>query len=155
MMRWFPGVLAAGCAFLLLLPAWGVLADPEADRAAITQRLQRWTTAFNAGDAAGACDIFAPDLVATMPDSLDTTRDVLCARIAGALAKTDPVLHYDLEIREILVAGDLAAVRVFWTLTTRHGAERTVSLEPGLDVFRRQPDGRWSIARYLAFSTKP
>ena len=24
-----------------------------------------------------------------------------------------------------------------------------------MDVFRRQPDGRWSIARYIAFPTTP
>jgi hypothetical protein len=27
--------------------------------------------------------------------------------------------------------------------------------ETGLDVFRRQPDGKWSIARFLAFSNEP
>jgi steroid delta-isomerase len=24
-----------------------------------------------------------------------------------------------------------------------------------MDLFRRQPDGRWSIARYIAFTTRP
>jgi steroid delta-isomerase len=27
----------------------------------------------------------------------------------------------------------------------------TETKEPGLDVFRRQPDGKWRIARYMAY----
>ena len=41
-------------------------ADPEADKTAITERLRRWTAAFNSHDATGICDLFAPDLVTTL-----------------------------------------------------------------------------------------
>jgi hypothetical protein len=30
-----------------------------------------------------------------------------------------------------------------------------VTTDEGMDVFRRAPDGVWSIARYIAFSTRP
>jgi hypothetical protein len=56
-------------------------ADPASDRAAITERLQRWTAAFNARDAAGICDLFAPDLVSTVPETPDGNRDALCTRL--------------------------------------------------------------------------
>ena len=36
-----------------------------------------------------------------------------------------------------------------------HGGTKRVSTEPGLDVFRREPDGLWRIVRFLAFSTEP
>jgi len=52
--------------------------------------------------------------------------------------------------REIIVVGDLAVVRVTWTLTVRKGAEETRPKRAASDVFRRQPDGRWSIARMAA-----
>jgi hypothetical protein len=44
-------------------------------------------------------------------------------------------------------------VRLVWTLKVkRAGATReTVSREPGIDIFRKQPDGRWKIIRYLAY----
>jgi ketosteroid isomerase-like protein len=52
-----------------------------------------------------------------------------------------------------MVSGDLAVVRLTWTLKVRNeGASGDVtSEEVGLDVFRRQPDGRWKIIRYTAF----
>jgi hypothetical protein len=38
------------------------------------QRLQHWTVAFNPSDAAGACDLFAPNLIATVPGRLGDNR---------------------------------------------------------------------------------
>jgi uncharacterized protein (TIGR02246 family) len=131
-------------------------ADPAPDRAAIAERLQRWTAAFNARDAEGICDLFAPDLVSTVPEALDGNRDALCTRLNTLLAKPELQLHYDdPDIREIIVSGDIAVVRLVWTLTTRKGAEQDVTTEAGMDVFKRQPDGKWSIARFLSFTTRP
>ena len=44
------------------------LADAAADEAAIRGRFAAWVEAFNARDAAGACDLFAPDLAYAVPD---------------------------------------------------------------------------------------
>jgi len=131
-------------------------ADVESDRVAITDRLQRWTVAFNARDAAGVCDLFALDLVSTVPDALDGSRDALCGKLSAVLAKPGLQLHYDSpDIREIIVSGDIAVVRLFWTLTAQKGGESSVSTEAGMDIFKRQPDGKWSIARFISFSATP
>lgn len=131
-------------------------ADAASDRAAITDRLLQWTASFNARDGAGICDLFAPDLVSTVPGALDGGRAALCARLDALLAKPELQLHYDNpDIKEIIVSGDIAVVRLFWTLTTRKGADRDVTTEAGMDVFQRQPDGKWSIARFLSFTTRP
>ena len=47
----------------------------------------------------------------------------------------------------------MAAVRLVWTLTIEPngGGAAIVTREPGLDIFRRQLDGSWKIARFLAF----
>ena len=66
-------------------------------------------------------------------------------RTGVTFSYTPPVIH------EIVVDGDLAVVRLGWTLTTQTAAGTEVTEEQGLDVFRRQPDGRWSIARFMAF----
>ena len=60
---------------------------------------------------------------------------------------------YSLAINEILVSGDLAVVRLTWTLriTRNDTPGEAVSREQGMDVFRRQPDGSWKIIRYLAY----
>jgi len=131
-------------------------ADVDSDAAAITIRLQRWTEAFNARDAAGVCDLFAPDLISTVPEVLDGSRDALCGRLSAVLAKPELQLHYDSpDIREIIVSGDIAIVRLFWTLTAQKGVKSSVSTEAGMDIFKRQPDGKWSIARFISFSATP
>jgi hypothetical protein len=42
------------------------------------------------------------------------------------------------------------------TSTVTGGPEGDVkSVEPGIDIFRRQPDGSWKIMRYMAYSREP
>ena len=95
-------------------------ADPAADEAAIIQRFQRWTADFNAKDSAGVCDLFAPDLVYSIPEVVQGTRETICANLAKMLAKSDIQLHYDNpDVHEIIVVGDVAVVRLTWTLTTQ------------------------------------
>jgi uncharacterized protein (TIGR02246 family) len=142
----FPRVLLAS---LCLLAAQSIArADEAADKAAITERLRNWTDAFNAQNQKGVCELFAQDLVATIPDVTDESRDTLCARIKAAQAKPGLQLRYDYpDIREILVSGDLAVVRLFWTLMTRKDGVEDTTVEAGMDIFRRQSDGKWRIAR--------
>jgi uncharacterized protein (TIGR02246 family) len=140
---------------IALMAIGSAYADAEADKAAIAARLQDFTAAFNARDAAGACDIFAPDLVSTMRGRPDNGREAVCKRIAAALADRTKTMIYAPDIEEIIVSGDLAVVRLIWNVAETEGGATRVSKEPGLDVFRRQPDGKWSIARFLAFSNEP
>lgn len=148
-MRAIPFALAL--AATLAAPA---LADAGADAAAIRDRLEDWRLAFNARDAEGACDLFAPDLAYAVEGTPAGTRDTICANFARVMTRTDNVLAYaPPEIHEIIVSGDLAVVRLGWTLTTQTLAGARVTREQGLDVFRRQPDGRWSIARFIAVDT--
>jgi uncharacterized protein (TIGR02246 family) len=130
-------------------------ADPAADEAAIRQRFQRWTADFNARDAGRVCDLFAPDLVYSIPEVVQGTRQTLCANLAAMLARSDITLHYDSpDIHDIIVMGDVAVVRLTWTLTTEVNGVKDRTTEEGMDIFRRQPDGRWSIARFVAFTTR-
>ena len=153
MIRW---LLAIAAVLAGIGAATSARADVDSDRAAITERLRRWTVAFNARDAAGVCDVFASDLVSTVPEALNGSRDALCTRLAALLAKPGLQLRYDSpDIHEIIVSGDLAVVRLFWTLTARNGGEPSVSTEAGMDIFKRQPDGKWSIARFISFSATP
>lgn len=135
-------------------------ADVNADKAAISARLQHWAEAFNNRDAAAVCDLFAPDLIATIrgaakSGTLERDRSALCAHLAAVLANPNQRWRYTPDIREIIVSGDLAVVRIVWTLTVEGPSSSHTSEEPGLDIFRRQPDGSWAIIRFLAFSTDP
>ena len=149
------------CGTSLLLALTAVVAtpghaDPAADEAAIVQRFTTWTAAFNERDPVGVCDLFAPDLAYSIPDVLQGTHKTMCANLAKTLARSDIQLHYDdPDIHEIIVAGDVAVVRLAWTLTARANGVAEKTTEEGMDIFRRQPDGRWSIARFIAFATSP
>jgi steroid delta-isomerase len=145
--------LAVMLALLSAFPAW---ADAAADEAAIRARFAGWTAAFNAGDAAGVCDLFAPDLIYSLPEVTSGTQATICGNLAKILARSDIKLHYDLPaIHEIIVSGDIAVVRLTWTLTAEAKGEKDMTTEEGIDIFRRQSDGRWSIARFVAFTTSP
>jgi ketosteroid isomerase-like protein len=126
------------------------------DEAAIRQRLHDWAAAFDARDPAGACDLFAPDLAYSLPDLPGGTRAGMCGNLAKVLARDDIRLRYGApDIHEVIVSGDLAVVRLTWTPTSEAGGGAETTAEEGMDIFRRQPDGRWSIARFVAFTPDP
>ncbi len=42
--------------------------------------------------------------------------------------------------------------RLVWTLTIKEKDGSTAkSVEPGMDIFKKQPDGSWKIIRYMAY----
>jgi len=131
-------------------------ADAAADEEAIRQRLVQWTAAFNAKDVARSCDLFAHDLIYAIQDVVNGTYGTMCGNLTTILGRSDIRLHYAVPtIKEIVVSGDIAVVQLTWTLTVERGGATDTTTEEGMDLFRRQPDGRWSIARYLAFTTRP
>lgn len=136
-------------ALLCVLAAGPAPASPEAE---IRGRLEQWRDDFNAGRADRVCDLFAADLVAAYQGRPDIDHAGQCAQLRRALALPGRSLRYGLEIQDILVDGGLAAVRLVWTLEVAGaGGPPERSRDQGLDVFRRQPDGRWRIARFVAY----
>ena len=146
-----PACASAIFAALLCSPA---AAAPRDD---IRAALDNWTKAFNSRDAGRVCDLFARDLVAAFQGQPERDYDAICALLSKSLRDQEKSYHYSLDLKEILVSGDLAAVRLVWTLTVARkegGVIETIE-EPGTDIFRRQRDGSWRIARYLAFPIAP
>jgi len=143
---------------LLFLALLGVLAscgpDPARDADAIRATLEAWPRAWNARDLPAVCDLFAPDVVLVFPDSADRDHATMCEGFGAVFARTDRTIRYDApQIEEVVVDGDLAFVRLVWTARvagTGVDGER-VEREQGLDVFARQPDGRWRIRVSHAF----
>jgi uncharacterized protein (TIGR02246 family) len=139
-------------ALLLALPAPRALAQPDKATTEIRTALTAWTQAFNTGNAAEVCRLFAPDLRYDFRGLPEQNYRDICARLRRSLA--DPAVRrlYAPDIKEILVSGNLAVVRLVWRVTTsRRGHAELHTAEPGLDVFRREPDGAWRIIRFLAY----
>ncbi|MGA9723683.1 MAG: nuclear transport factor 2 family protein [Candidatus Binatus sp.] len=151
---WVRAIL--GCALALMLAVSWVSAANDESTAAVSNQirveLEKWKLDFNAGDASQVCSLFAPDLISNFRGEPEDTYNSLCANMQMALSDQAKTYHYELEIKEILVSGDLAVVRLVWTLKvrTKNGPEE-MKREPGMDIFRRQPDGSWKISRYMAY----
>jgi steroid delta-isomerase len=148
--RWL-AILAIVCA---LAGGWSSARAQSAaqSESAIRTVLAQWTSAFNARDASHICDLFAPDLVYDYRGFPERDFPTLCRLLRRSLADPAKTFAYALDIKEIIVSGDMAIARLVWTLKVVSAGDKTEeSREPGLDVFRKQPDGSWKIARYIAY----
>lgn len=117
--------------------------------AAIRERLEQWTRDFNAGKKDAVCDLFSRQAISEFRGQPPRRYDEICALLKRSLDDPAKTYRYKLDIREILVMGDVAVVRLTWTL---HISPLDVtSVEPGLDVFAKEPDGKWRIVRYMAY----
>jgi uncharacterized protein (TIGR02246 family) len=138
----------------LLATCWALtaMADTAAEKA-IRDALTRWTTDFNARNANGICDLFAPDLRYDFRGTPERDYNAMCSLLHRALGDRSKTITYSFDIKEIIVSGDMAIVRLVWTsrASQQGSSQVTETKEPGLDVFRRQPDGQWRIARYMAY----
>ena len=145
--------LRASLVSLALASAAAAQSDTPA-QAAIRAALMQWMADFNAGRAEKVCDLFARDLVARYRGQPERGYDALCDLLKRSLADRGKTYSYALAIKEILVEGDLGVVRLTWTLTVRSkDAAETTSVEPGIDIFRRQADGSWKISRYMGYES--
>jgi len=135
--------------FLLASIARGA-ENPEEARAEadIRQALAGWMEAANRGDWKAALKVWAPDLIGWYPGSPD---DTYAREAENAARAGEPRTKYELEIKEVLVAGSLAVVRDVWKFTTKvTPGETTVETVKSFEVWRRQPDGAWRISRWIS-----
>jgi ketosteroid isomerase-like protein len=150
--RFIAAVLTA--AMLMLALSSPLAAEPAdtVDQAAIRARLVQWTDDFNAGKVEESCDLFASELRYDYRGLPERNYQDMCTGLRHALTDASKHYSYGLAIKDIFVFGDMAAVRLVWTLTlTSAGVPPKLSHEQGIDVFRRQPDGAWRIIRFVAY----
>ncbi|MCB8881471.1 hypothetical protein ACELLULO517_14570 [Acidisoma cellulosilytica] len=129
-------------------------AQPDS-ASAIRTALEHWRVDFNARRSAHICDLFSTDLRYDFRGLPEQSYPLLCARLHRALADNTKTFQYGLHIKEIIVSGSMAAVRLTWISTvTLSNKDVTTHEEPGMDIFQRQSDGHWKIMRYLAYESE-
>lgn len=140
-------------ALLMLLSLHEASAADDEAQAKIRAALIEWTADFNARRPDKVCDLFEPGLIYDFQGLPEQRFDDICPRLKRALGdETRSWTYAQPDIKELLVFGDVAVVRLTWTSTVSGGPEGEVkSVEPGIDIFRRQPDGSWKIMRYMAY----
>jgi hypothetical protein len=78
----------------------------------IRAALERWREDFNARRADQICDLFASELRYDFQGLPEQNYEQLCKRLHVALSDPAMSIRYGLVIKEILVSGDLAVVRL-------------------------------------------
>jgi ketosteroid isomerase-like protein len=136
-------VVCVSLVVAVLLNAASARADDDASRTAISAALKQWTADFNARRADKLCDLFARELRADFRGQPERGYDAQCALLQRSLGDSTRTFSYALAIKEILVWGDAAVVRLTWTLTIRQK-------DGGRDVSRPSPDSMSSAARAMA-----
>jgi ketosteroid isomerase-like protein len=122
------------------------------DPSEIISRLEQWPKDFNDKKVQAVCDLFAPNLVASYPGTTDKNYEEMCLQLKKAMTDVTKQFRYAApHIEEILIGDNMAAVRLIWTLTISNKDGVETVKEKGLDVFQRQPDGKWKIAISFAY----
>ena len=139
----------------LLASLWcvGLARAENADETAIRDALSKWAEDFKARNSERICDLFDPALRYDFRGAPERGFENICTLLRRSLSDKTKRYTYAANIKEVIVSGDLAVVRLVWTLKVKRvgAARETVSREPGIDIFRKQPDGSWKIFRYLAY----
>ena len=98
--------------------------------------------AFNAGDLESILALYEPEAAfVAQPGETVTGTEALREAFGGFLALKPT---FELEVKKVFRAGDIALSFVDWTLTGTGPAGETISMSgQGSDVLRQQHDGSW------------
>ena len=115
------------------------------DERAIRDLVATWMAASQAGDVATVLGLMADDAVFMVPGREPFGKEAFAA--ASQLMK-DVRSEGSYDIREIKVLGDWAYLRNYITVTmTPPGGEPARRAGYTLSILRKQPDGKWVLAR--------
>ena len=106
-----------------------------------------WIRAVNAGDLVRLLTLMADDAVFLHPGQAPFGRDGFSANFSAAHQQVQ--ISCNSELEEVVVSGEVAYTRSRDTLSVirRAGGEATQLAGHRITVYRKQPDGRWLLAR--------
>lgn len=137
----------------LSYPGEKISTSTEGAKDEIRLALENWTKDFNEKKVDKICGLFAQDLIANYGDYPELSYESICTQLKSSLTMQDRTFNYTLDLQEIIVTGDLGVVRLIWTLEVSDSNGHLVETvkDRGIDIFRRQSDGKWRISRYIAY----
>lgn len=119
----------------------------ESDGRAIRELHSTWINAVNTRDLATLLNAMTDDVVFLGPGETPFGRDAFPARLSAAHQQNQ--INCISEAQDIVVAGEVAYTmsRDTLTVTPRAGGEEMRFTGFRSTVYRKQPDGRWLLAR--------
>lgn len=106
-----------------------------------------WIDGVNAGDLARLLTLITDDVVFLNPGQAPFGRDGFSSHFMAAHQRVR--LRCTSELEEVVVVGEVAYTRSrdALSVTPRAGGEVTQLVGHRMTVYRKQPDGRWLLAR--------
>ena len=119
--------------------------DP--DEREIREVHSTWIDAVNAADLARLLTLMTDDVVFLNPGEAPLGRDGFPDKFSGAHEQLR--IHCTSELEEVVVVGEIAYTRSrdAVSVTPRDGGETAQLAGYRMTVYRKQPDGRWLLAR--------
>jgi uncharacterized protein (TIGR02246 family) len=119
----------------------------ERDEQAIRDLHAAWIAAINAGDLAGLLALMADDAVFLGPGQPPIGRDGFPSGFSTA--HREARVNCRSELEDVVVVGEVAYTRARDSLSVRPraGGDEMQLAGHRLTVYRKQPDGRWLLAR--------
>src|SRR5256714_9922759 len=117
------------------------------DEQAIRELHSTWIDAVNAGDLARLLTLMADDVVFLNPGRAPFGRDGFSPGFSAAHQQSR--IRCISELEEVVVVGEVAYTRSRDSLSVvpRAGGEATQLAGHRIAIYRKQPDGRWLLAR--------
>ena len=117
------------------------------EEGAIREVHSTWIDAVNAGDLARLLTLMTDDVVFLNPGRAPFGRDEFPAGFSTAHQQSR--ISCISELEEVVVVGEVAFTlcRDSLSVTPRAGGEATELAGHRITIYRKQPDGRWLLAR--------
>ena len=117
------------------------------DERAIREVHSTWIDAVNAGDLVCLLSLMADDVVFLGPGQASVGQDRFSPGFSAAHQQSR--IHCISELEDIVVVGEVAYTlsRDSLSVTPRAGGEAMQFAGHRITVYRKQPDGRWLLAR--------
>ncbi len=119
----------------------------EPDEQEIHEVHSTWIAAVNGGDLDHLLTLMTDDVVFINPGQAPFGRDAFSLAFSAAHQRAR--IHCTSELQEVVVAGEVAYTRSrdALSVTQRAGGAATQFAGHHITVYRKQPDGRWLLAR--------
>jgi uncharacterized protein (TIGR02246 family) len=119
----------------------------EPDERAIREAHSTWIAAVNTGDCARLLSLMTDDVVFLNPGRAPVGRDGFSPGFSAAHQQAR--INCISALEEVVVVGEVAYTRCRDSLSVipRAGGETMQLAGDRLTVYRKQPDGRWLLAR--------